>query len=258
MTTLTATELEELASKAFGPNWQSALARDRGVAVRTVQRWAKDGIAKPETAEAIHAYLTTRTVVSLPLKPDRGRTYPFLATAMDELVEDISQAGVLGGWTEDETQRALLHALMAKRTIRTRPVHARRKTRLEYDPSVDPFSIKGKNWQVGADFSMIALRLHDQTVRNMPVQGERRSRVMGQIRERADEISSHSSRSAAYVLGLLMTDQSADPVEMMHRVSSLMEQAQSDEERASLERIIKGNATQADREAAMKSAGQEG
>ena len=32
MTTLTAYELEDLASRAFGPGWQSALARDRGVA----------------------------------------------------------------------------------------------------------------------------------------------------------------------------------------------------------------------------------
>ena len=250
MTKLSATELDKLASAAFGPQWQSALARDRGVSVRTVQRWAQDGIAKPETAEAINAYLTTRTVVSLPLKPDRGRTHPFLNTAMDELVEDITQAGVLGGWTEDETQRALLHALMAKQTIQTRPVHARRKTRLEYDPSVDPFSIKGGRWQAGADFSMIALRSYDQTARNTPVQDEERSRAIGQIRERADEIASHSSRSAAYVLGLLLTDKSPDPLDMMHRVSALMEQAQSDEERASLERILEGKAIEADREAA--------
>ena len=111
MTTLTATQLEELASEAFGPNWQSALARDRCVAVRTVQRWAKDGIAKPETAGAIRAYLLSRTVVSLPAKPDRGPHNEILDTAMSNIVEDITQAGRAVGWTEQEAHRALQNVI---------------------------------------------------------------------------------------------------------------------------------------------------
>lgn len=254
MTTLSATELDKLAGAAFGPQWQSALARDRGVSVRTVQRWARDGIAKPETAEAIHAYLTTRTVVSLPFKSERKLSRYILNTAMDDVVAEITQAGAAGGWTERETQRALMHALMATQSNWKRPIDRRRDASLTYEPGENPFLIEGRKWKVGSDFDFIGVRVVDRSLRSTAFRDEERSQALAQIRERADDFASHSSRSAAYVLGVLMSDQSSDPVEMMHRVTSLMEQAQSEEEQASLERILDGRATQSDCEAAMKSA----
>ena len=66
---LTSAELAAVASQTYGKRWQSALARDMGVNLRTVQRWAADGIAKPATADNVKRFLTERRVVSIP-SPD--------------------------------------------------------------------------------------------------------------------------------------------------------------------------------------------
>ncbi|NCP22842.1 MAG: hypothetical protein GW854_01695 [Erythrobacter sp.] len=120
MTTLPPTELADLASRVFGPGWQSALARDRGVAVRTVQRWAKDGISKPETAEAIRAYLQSRTVVSVPAAPSvqvfgDGETRSILTEAMRRIAAEIVVSSKAAGWSEEEARHALSEAV-SKRT----------------------------------------------------------------------------------------------------------------------------------------------
>jgi hypothetical protein len=63
---MTAAELAALASQCYGQRWQSALARDMNINVRTVQRWAADGIDKPATASNVRRFLTERRVVSIP------------------------------------------------------------------------------------------------------------------------------------------------------------------------------------------------
>lgn len=63
---MTAAELAALASQCYGQFWQSPLAREMTVNVRTVQRWAADGIQKASTAENVRRFLTDRRVVSVP------------------------------------------------------------------------------------------------------------------------------------------------------------------------------------------------
>lgn len=62
---MTAPELAALASQCYGQRWQSALARDMNVAVRTVQRWAADGIERQATADNVRRFLIERRVVSI-------------------------------------------------------------------------------------------------------------------------------------------------------------------------------------------------
>ncbi len=117
MTQLSTHEIADLASRVYGPGWQSALARDRGVAIRTVQRWAKDGIAKPETAEAIRAYLQSRTVVSVPAQPSiqaSGECNPsqILDQAMCKIADEIIMSTKAAGWTEEQAQEALRNAIV--------------------------------------------------------------------------------------------------------------------------------------------------
>lgn len=102
--TLSAQDLATLAASAFGSEWQSALSRGRGVALRTVQRWARDGIAKPDTAAAIRAYLLSRRVVDLPAPPgdDPDRRDDAAHQVMGELLDVVVEAGVAVGWHEAE------------------------------------------------------------------------------------------------------------------------------------------------------------
>jgi hypothetical protein len=55
-----AAELASLATAAYGTQWQSAFAREMQIALRTVQRWAADGIPKVATAAGVRAFLTER------------------------------------------------------------------------------------------------------------------------------------------------------------------------------------------------------
>ena len=50
---MTAAELNDLARAVFGERWQSALSRELGVPLRTVQRWAAEGIPKKIVADAV-------------------------------------------------------------------------------------------------------------------------------------------------------------------------------------------------------------
>ena len=58
---MTPAELKSLAVPAYGPWWQSQLARDLDVAIRTVQRWAGGHVRIPEArAEDIPAICLAR------------------------------------------------------------------------------------------------------------------------------------------------------------------------------------------------------
>ncbi len=56
-----------LAESAYGHMWQSALARDMDLNVRTVQRWAVDGIPKDATADRVRAFIGERRRQAGPL-----------------------------------------------------------------------------------------------------------------------------------------------------------------------------------------------
>ena len=122
-----------------------------------------------------------------------------------------------------------------------------------YDPAIDPFLIEGGRWRVGANFELVALRFHDRSLRLTPMSDEQLSRAFAEIRERQDEIAAHSLQSTAFVLGLLLYHGAIDPMHAMAGIRELLERAANDEERESRTRILEGRATQADREAAMKS-----
>lgn len=67
---MTPAELSALAQRTYGPRWQSALAREMDVAVRTVQRWARDGIDRPATADAVRRFLEERARAIIPAPPE--------------------------------------------------------------------------------------------------------------------------------------------------------------------------------------------
>ena len=66
---MTPSELQSLASACYGARWQSALSRDMGIALRTVSRWARDGIAKPATAEGVRRFLEERRIARIAAPP---------------------------------------------------------------------------------------------------------------------------------------------------------------------------------------------
>lgn len=107
-------ELAALATPVFGSEWQSALARARGVAIRTVQRWAKDGIHKPETAVAIRAYLLSRRVIDLPppLSQDDEERDDAAHLVAPVLLDTILDAGAAVGWHDAELLAAMLSAVV--------------------------------------------------------------------------------------------------------------------------------------------------
>ena len=66
---LTAAELHSLASASYGARWQSPLAREMGIALRTVQRWAAGGVHKPATAEGVRRFLEERRLARIAPPP---------------------------------------------------------------------------------------------------------------------------------------------------------------------------------------------
>jgi len=76
-------DLASLAAAAYGPQWQSALAREMKIALRTVQRWAADGIPKAATAAGVRAFLVDRARIKI--------TGP-AADADDEARDDLAFA----------------------------------------------------------------------------------------------------------------------------------------------------------------------
>lgn len=69
-----APEFQSLASAAYGPRWQSRLARDTGIALRTIQRWTKTGIVKSDLSERIRQFLEERRIARIAAPP--GGTSP--------------------------------------------------------------------------------------------------------------------------------------------------------------------------------------
>lgn len=105
-------DLARLATAVYGPQWQTALARERDIADRQVRRWAKDGIGKPSTATAIHAYLLSRRVIDLPGPPDSDARDAAAQLAMPDLLGVIVDAGQAVGWHEAELLVAMMGAVV--------------------------------------------------------------------------------------------------------------------------------------------------
>lgn len=113
---MTPSELQSMASATYGARWQSQLSRDMGVALRTVQRWARDGIDKPATAEGVRRFLEERRVARI-AAPPAGTTPD---DDRDEACYDALEPGITSllaaaediGWMRVEAQCAGLAALI--------------------------------------------------------------------------------------------------------------------------------------------------
>lgn len=106
---LSSGDLAALATSAFGPEWQSKLARERGIVLRTMQRWARDGIGKPETAVAIRAYLLSRRVIDIPAPASHAddQRDEQARNIMLGLLGELTKAAGAVGWREAEMLAAL-------------------------------------------------------------------------------------------------------------------------------------------------------
>ena len=120
---MTPGELHILASSVYGPAWQSPLARDMGVALRSVQRWASphgDGVTKTATAESIRRFLDERRLARLPAPPEgtdpnRDEDTPFrddaAYNAMEPPLRALLATAVDRGWNRAEAEVAMLNVL---------------------------------------------------------------------------------------------------------------------------------------------------
>lgn len=106
-----AAELAALASQCYGQRWQSALARDMDVNVRTVQRWAAGGIEKEATADRVRQFLTERRVVAIP-SPDPALSEDerddACHDALEPVVAALARAADDQGWHPAEVWVAIL------------------------------------------------------------------------------------------------------------------------------------------------------
>lgn len=104
-------ELRSLAAPIYGNHgWQVRLARDFGVAVRTSQRWAADGIANAETARRVRKFLQERARAQVEAPPADGYSDRD-DDAYDEFrprIEALVAAGVTAGWHPAEVLTAIL------------------------------------------------------------------------------------------------------------------------------------------------------
>lgn len=108
---MTAAELAALASQCYGQRWQSALARDMNVNVRTVQRWKTDGIEKQATADNVRRFLTERRVVTIPppdLALSEDERDDACYDAMEPVVSAMARAADDQGWHPAEVWVAIL------------------------------------------------------------------------------------------------------------------------------------------------------
>jgi hypothetical protein len=106
---MTPAALAALASSAYGPNWQSPLAREMSVGLRTVQRWARDGIARPATAAAVRRFIEERRTTALPAPPDdpaADRTAAARAAVAPSVLATAAAAEA-AGWPRDEACEAI-------------------------------------------------------------------------------------------------------------------------------------------------------
>lgn len=109
---MTPADLQSIAAAVYGARWQSQLSRDMGVGLRTVQRWARDGIDKSATSEWVRRFLEDRRIARLPgppagTTPDDDRDAACYE-AVAPSVEAIIAAARDVGWGEAETLTAIL------------------------------------------------------------------------------------------------------------------------------------------------------
>lgn len=111
---ISASQLHSLAGAVYGARWQSQMARDMGIALRTVQRWASHGIDKTPTADSVRRFLEGRRVSRISGPPedstpddDRDREcHDSLAPAVQALVAAATDVG----WSSDEALIAVMNA----------------------------------------------------------------------------------------------------------------------------------------------------
>lgn len=112
-----ASTLNSLASAVYGSRWQSQLAREMEVGLRTVQRWASDGIDKPRTANSVRDFLEQRRRARIAAPPAGSSPGDARAGACCEALEPGVRALVTAaenaGWQRSEAVEACREALAA-------------------------------------------------------------------------------------------------------------------------------------------------
>lgn len=113
---MTPAELQSIATSAYGQRWQSQLARDASVPLRTVQRWAADGIHKPQTEQFIRGVILTRRTSFIP-SPPAGTTEDddrddACHVAIAPSITGLTAAARDAGWSEAEALTAILAATL--------------------------------------------------------------------------------------------------------------------------------------------------
>ncbi len=111
---MTPRDLQSMASAVYGARWQSQISRDMGVALRTVQRWARDGIEKTATAEGVRRFLEERRVARM-APPPHGTTADddrddACRDAIEPPITALLAAARDVGWHEGEALVAILAA----------------------------------------------------------------------------------------------------------------------------------------------------
>ena len=110
---MTPEQLKSLAGAVYGAKWQSALARDMGINVRTVQRWASAGIDREAIAHNVRRFLDERRIARIPgppanTCPDDDRddaVYDALSPAIQAVVAAAHDAG----WSTHEAEFGALN-----------------------------------------------------------------------------------------------------------------------------------------------------
>lgn len=113
---MTPSDLQSLAASVYGARWQSQLGRDMGIALRTVQRWARDGIDKTATAEGVRRFLEERRIARIAAPPE-GSTDD---DDRDDACRDALEPAILSvlaaaddiGWHRVEAQTAVLASVL--------------------------------------------------------------------------------------------------------------------------------------------------
>lgn len=113
---MTPSDLQSLAASVYGARWQSQLGRDMGIALRTVQRWARDGIDKTATAEGVRRFLEERRIARIAAPPDGTTDADDRDDACRDAIEPAIQSVLAAagdiGWHRAEAQAAALGSIL--------------------------------------------------------------------------------------------------------------------------------------------------
>lgn len=93
---MSADDLASAASTVYGEDWQTPLARDTKIALRTVQRWKRDGIPLIGTAEYVRRFLEERRLSRVADAPAEDRDeacYDALAPGVRALIAAAADSG---------------------------------------------------------------------------------------------------------------------------------------------------------------------